>query len=238
MRVPTFLFGLSLAFGAAARADILDDDDAVKPAAPALAAPATEPAPGAAPAPGPTPPKAKKPKKPASLSKDEPDKPGNATAVGGVLAPKGGAKKKTPGEKSDAEQPVEFQSEGLRGLREKGYVELEKNVVVTQGSMRLEADHAQAYYDEVTKELIKVVCDGNVKLFKTDEDSGDKIKAYGDSVVFLNKERKATMEGNARLWRGSDLVRGKKIDYEMDTGWIRADRVAGEVHPTEKDQKP
>ena len=46
------------------------------------------------------------------------------------------------------------------------------------------------------------------------------------------------LEGNARLWRGADLVRGKKIIYEMDTGWIRADRVAGEVHPPEKDAKP
>jgi hypothetical protein len=44
------------------------------------------------------------------------------------------------------------------------------------------------------------------------------------------------MEGNARLWRGTDLVRGKKIVYEMDTGWIRGDRVAGELHPG--DQKP
>lgn len=226
---------LTLAGATAARADLLDDDD--DPAkTPKPTAPATK---GPAPSPTPAPPKSpandKKPSKNSSLPKDEPDTEPKKTSSGSVLAPKAGAKKgPAPGQKPDAELPVEFESEGLKGLRDKGYVELEKNVVVTQGTMRVEADRAQAFYDPISKELVKVTAEGNVKMFKTDEATGEKVKAYGDSVLFLNKDRRAILEGNARLWRGADLLRGKKITYELDTGWIYADRVAGELHPQEK----
>lgn len=137
-----------------------------------------------------------------------------------------------------SKEPVHFESKGLKGLREKGLVELVDNVVVTQGDLRLEADKAQVFFDEAAHDVVKVIAEGNVKIFNIDENTGEKLKAYGNQVVFLNKERRVIMEGNARLWRGDDsVIRGKKITYEMDTGWIRADRVAGELSPSEKDKK-
>ena len=151
-----------------------------------------------------------------------------------VLPPKNPGKKPAKKER----EPVHFESKGLKGLREKGTVELLDDVVVTQAAFRLEADHAQVYFDETTKDVTKVVADGNVKIFNVDENTGEKLKAYGDQVLFLNKDRVVIMQGNARLWRGEDsMIRGKKITYEMDTGWIKADRVAGELTPSEKDQK-
>ncbi len=176
------------------------------------------------------PPKATKPGAPAKPA--QPPKPSPSSSV---LAPKGGAqaKKKKTGPK-DADQPVHFESKGLRGLREKGTVELVDDVIITQGSLRMEADHAKVYYNEGIKDVMRVVCKGNVKIYKDDEESGEKIKAFGDQVTFENKKRTVVMEGNARLWRGADLVRGKKITYEMETGWIKADRVAGELHPQDE----
>jgi lipopolysaccharide export system protein LptA len=129
---------------------------------------------------------------------------------------------------------VHFESKGLRALKEKGTAELIQDVVVTQGTLRLEADQAKIYYDDDVKDVVRVVAEGNIKIFKVDEESGEKIKAFGDRVEFDNKARTVVLEGNARLWRGADLVRGKKITYELDSGWIKADRVAGEVHPPEE----
>lgn len=133
----------------------------------------------------------------------------------------------------DSKQPIHFESNGLRALKEKGTAELLENVVVTQGTLRLEADKAKIFYDDDIKDVVRVIAEGNVKIFKIDEESGEKIKAYGDRVEFDNKARTVVLDGNARLWRGADLVRGKKISYELDTGWVKADRVAGEVHPSE-----
>lgn len=138
---------------------------------------------------------------------------------------------------SAKQEPVHFESKGLRGLREKGTVELIEDVIVTQGDLRLEADRAQIFYDEDQKEVAKVLATGNVKISNVEQSTGEKMKAYSNQVQFNNKDRTVVMEGNARLWRGSQsVIRGKKITYEIDSGWIKADRVAGELQPEEKNK--
>jgi lipopolysaccharide export system protein LptA len=216
-----FLFGLS----SPAFADLIDDEPTTEPSIQPIQ---------------PTQPKAKtnlpsdsqsvKPVKKIFEPTSSPT-PKKSGATSGVLAPKGPKNGKQKSKKKDGTQPVHFESNGASALQEKGTLELLDNVVVTQGSMRMEADRAKIFYDEDKKDVDRVVAVGNVKMFKIDEDSGEKIQAFGDEVVFYNKKRTVTMAGNARLWRGADLVRGKKITYEMDSGWIRADRVIGEVHP-------
>jgi len=140
------------------------------------------------------------------------------------------SKRNSPKGKTAAQEPVHFQSMGLNGLREKGMVELLQDVVVTQGEMKLESEHAQVIFDEASHEVRKVIADGKVRINGVDENSGDKFKAFGDKAVFLNSERTVVLEGNAKLQRGEDsVIRSRKITYEMNTGWIRADRVAGEM---------
>lgn len=152
-----------------------------------------------------------------------------------VLAPKKPTKK---GSGAKEREPVHFESKGLKGLREKGTVELVDDVVITQGEMRLEADHAQVYFDESAKDVMKVVADGNVKIFNVDPNTGEKLRVFANHGTFENRNRLITADGNVRLWRGNDsVVRMKKATYEMDTGWIKGDRVAGELSPSEKDGK-
>jgi lipopolysaccharide transport protein LptA len=134
------------------------------------------------------------------------------------------------GKKSVAKAPVHFESNGLKGLREKGMVELVQQVIVTQEDMKLESDVAQVFFDEASHEVIKVLAQGRVRINGIDQNSGEKFRALADKAVFLNSERTVVLDGNAKLWRGDDsVIRSRKITYEMGTGWIRADRVAGEV---------
>ena len=151
------------------------------------------------------------------------------------------AKQKPKG--SSADLPVHFDSRGLKALRDKGMVELMQDVVVTQGEMRLEAEQAQVFFEEGARDkkdrgLVKVIAAGHpVRIFGIDENSGERFRAFGNQAVFLNRERTVVLDGDAHLWRGEDaVIRSRKITYEMDSGWIRADRVAGELQPSE--QKP
>lgn len=209
-------------------ADILDEEEPVVMPKPKMdddqAKPAQKPVPApAAPGKGAV-------KEPSTAPKQQPKQPES----------KSGAKTE-PGKKNDQNgkkaepaknEPVHFESKGLRGLREKGTVELIEDVVVTQGDLRMEADRAQIFYDENQREVMKVVATGNVKMFNVDKSTGEKMKAFCNEVHFLNSERTVVMEGNARLWRGTQsVIRGKKITYEIDSGWIKADRVAGELQP-------
>jgi lipopolysaccharide transport protein LptA len=226
-----------------ARADLLDEED---PATAPTKAPTPPSKPGDSgavkptqPPTMPTTPTAPKPTKSPSATSGTDVGGGGASgnsAGGSFLAPKNPNKPRPVGREK---QPVKFESRGLKGLREKGWVELESQVVVTQGNLRMEADKAQVFYDEAQKDVLKVLAEGNVKISNVDENTGEKLKAYGDQVVFHNKDRTVILEGNARLWRGEDsVIRGKKIVYELDTGWIRADRVAGELSPSAGDSLP
>jgi lipopolysaccharide export system protein LptA len=220
-------------------ADLLDEEEpAAKPPPSPQAPPASAPKPASPPKPA-TPQTSPKPAAPpAPAVQPAPRAPapssGSSAASGASLAPKGNKAGADGPAADDSKQPVHFESKGLRALKEKGTAELIQDVVVTQGTLRLEADKAKIYYDDDVKDVVRVVAEGNIKIFKVDEESGEKIKAFGDRVEFDNKARTVVLEGNARLWRGADLVRGKKITYELDSGWIKADRVAGEVHPPEE----
>lgn len=226
---------LILFFNGSAMADLLDEE---------------EEAPVVTPKPVPEEPEKKPVLKPAPKSTDDgedddsnsnskanPQKPGekSPSTKGRPTAP--GVK----GAKDDVgapREPVHFESKGLRGLKEKGTVELIEEVIITQGELRLEADRAKIFYDESQKEVARVLAEGNVKIFNVERSTGEKMKAFSNQVEFLNKNRTVIMEGNARLWRGTQsVIRGKKITYEIDSGWIKGDRVAGELQPEEKDKE-
>ncbi len=230
----SLLFGLGSA--TSSLADLLDDDDPKPPAAETSIDSATKPTqpkdkPGHT---GTT--KAPKPTDDAVKSPSPHAKGPTTSANTTVIPPKNGKPVK-PGKGKKEREPVHFESKGLKGLREKGMVELVQDVVVTQSELRMEAEHAQVFFDEASHEVVKVVAEGNVKINGVDENSGEKFKAFGNQAVFLNKDRIVVLEGNARLWRGDDsVIRSKKITYEMDTGWIKADRVAGELAPGDKDK--
>ena len=138
-----------------------------------------------------------------------------------------------PRAKAKESVPVHFTSQGLKGLREKGLVELMKDVLVTQGDLKIEADNAQVFFNEESKEVKKIIAMGQpVKMSNIDPNTGEKLEAVGNQVEFNNSERVVLLEGNARIKKGNNsTIKGKKITYELDSGWIKADKVAGEISP-------
>ncbi|NDE13654.1 lipopolysaccharide transport periplasmic protein LptA [bacterium] len=150
----------------------------------------------------------------------------------GVPSPKAQEKGKSRGSRRKAARaPVQFESKALQAMKDQNRVMLKEDVIVTQGDFRLEADEATIYFDPVTREADKVIAIGRVKVFKSDPELKQRVKAECNEAVFHNQDRKMILRGNAKLWRGEDLVRGKQITYELDTGWIKADRVEGVVQP-------
>lgn len=137
------------------------------------------------------------------------------------------------------QEPVKFQSSGLTGFKDQGTMELVNDVVITQGDTKMEADKVKAFYDQKSKEVVKIVASGNVKIFKDDPDPTKKVRSTSQEAIFFNKDRKVVLKGNPQLIRnGGDIVRGKEITYELDTGWMRVDRVEGVLVPQSQQPTP
>ena len=146
-----------------------------------------------------------------------------------------GKGKQDSGKEHNKNAPIQWKADGLKGTRSGQLVELQKNVVVTQADVHMTADRAKIYFNEAD-EVERVQALGNVRMRKKAELAKDQMSARGDEAIFMAVQRKVTLKGNAVLWRGGDVVKGKKIDYELDSGWIKVERVEGVVAPGEKPQ--
>jgi lipopolysaccharide transport protein LptA len=177
------------------------------------------------------------PAKPGATSK--PAKTSNTTKS--AKTPKGGqapaktSTKSTSKSGPDAAEEIHYWSNGLQLQKEAGIADLEDNVVVTKGDMRLESKKARIYFKADTSEIIRVVATGDVRMQKHDPSLNKTIRAQGEEAVFYNMEQRVTVRGNARLWRGSDLMKGKQIDYDMGTGIVKVQQVEGVVQPANKE---
>lgn len=133
--------------------------------------------------------------------------------------------------KSKKTQKIDFESDSLRALKDRQQIMLDGNVMITQGDFKLEAQQATIYFKRKSKEPHKIVAKGGVKIFQAGSRSSSRMTAQCSEAVFFNAEQKITLRGSAKLWHGDDFVSGKQITYELDTGWIKADRVEGVVLP-------
>jgi lipopolysaccharide transport protein LptA len=168
-------------------------------------------------------------------SRGEKDKPAGGESEPAPSTP--GKPRKGVKGKSDR-PPVQFESRSLQGMKDQGRVILKDDVIVTQGDFRIESDEATIIFENKSKEVTKVLASGRVKISRAAPEIKDRIKAECNEAVFHNVDRKVVLKGNARLWRAEDLVRGKQITYELDTGWIKADRVEGVVQPGKERTSP
>lgn len=155
-----------------------------------------------------------------------------------VENPKESPKKNTKGtteplskKNKEKRAPVHFQGQGLTGLKKEGMVELHKSVIVTQEDFRLEADEAKIFLQGDTSDVREVIAEGHVKITKTDETTGKLVKANGDMAEFDNATQLVTLSGNAKVVKGDDVITGNLIYYNLQTGWIKVEKVKGVVNP-------
>ena len=148
------------------------------------------------------------------------------------------AQQARPATRSDPKEPVLFKGDGPTVYsRKQGVITLQKNVLITQGQLRMQSDKAKVtfYSEDASKEDVdNVEITGRVKMTKLDPDPKERVVAHGDRAVFYNSEQKVRLIGNARLYRGGDLMKGKQIVYELDTGLVIVDQAQGVVQPSDE----
>ncbi len=189
----------------------------------------------------PTPPhksKSKKPSHPASVKKS-PQQTSEPNSEDTFVEEPPKTKKVKPSKGKKA--PVKLKCDGQSTYsRKNGVMTLKENVVITQANLRLQADEAVvSFYKEKSEaendSVKEVEIIGNVKVSKFDPDPAQRMVAHGNRAVFYNSEQKVKLIGNARLYRGGDLMRGKQITYDIQTGMVFVDQARGIVQPKGRD---
>ncbi len=143
------------------------------------------------------------------------------------------AKGKTKEQRQKA--PVHWKSEGTTTYsQDRSTITLSKNVMITQDDLRLQSDEAKVTFmpkNSGESGVKLAVLDGKVDIARYSTDPSERMNAKSDRATFDNQQQVVTLDGNARLWRAGDLVRGERIIYDLTSGMIKIDKAQGVVQP-------
>ncbi len=141
--------------------------------------------------------------------------------------------KKTGGKKKfssfdSGSSPIEYTSVGgLNANREKGYIEMLKEVKIRQGDLEIYSDSARADIDPASEDITQILVDGNVRVKKIDPETGKLISAQAQQAIYYRLANKIEFKGAAKLNRGGDNLEGDIITYNLLTGDIHVSRPKG-----------
>ncbi len=115
---------------------------------------------------------------------------------------------------SDAEQPINIRARSVEANEKTGVSVYQGNVVLTQGSLRIEADRLEVTLRERQTELIRAW--GKPVRASSRTDRGEDIRARAGRIEYDAKRRQLDLYGNIELRRDGDLLTGATVHYALD----------------------
>jgi len=143
----------------------------------------------------------------------------------------------------DKNQPITLDSDSGFYDDKKGLSIYTGDVVVIQGSMRLEADKVVVYLED--REIQKMVATGNpVKFQQTPEEGKEDV--HGNSLIadYYPETKLLVMKQKAVVWQGENSTKSERIEYDRMSEVLKAGdttsaskRVHVILQPKKKDDK-
>jgi lipopolysaccharide export system protein LptA len=129
---------------------------------------------------------------------------------------------------TDREQQIQIEADKATIDNVKGIAIYEGNVIVTQGSIRINAETVTLNYTQ-KKGIEKVVAVGQPVRFKQRLDQGDDIKANADEMEYNAIKNMLDLRGNAELRKEKNrkelyTSKAPRITYDTQGGIIKADK--------------
>lgn len=125
---------------------------------------------------------------------------------------------------TDSEQPIRIESQRASMSLEEGNNSTlyEGDVLLIQGSLRLEAHSLRAY--GTSRRPDRVVAEGArepARLYQRMDDGGE-IRAEAGTIEFLADKGIILLLKNAQIWQGPNTIAAERIEYDLSTGTVNA----------------
>ncbi len=122
---------------------------------------------------------------------------------------------------TDREQPVHIRADHFEADRQKGIAVYRGNVVMTQGTIRIEADVVHIHQPD--GQLEKVVGDGRPARFRQRPDDTEfDIKGRSRHFEYLIDRNLIHLEGEAHIEQDRDQFTGERIIYDTARGLVQS----------------
>lgn len=122
----------------------------------------------------------------------------------------------------DWQQEMTILSDSAEIDRRAGTVVYLGNVILTQGTLRIEADRLMILRNSDTLE--KAVAEGDRARYQQQiEVDKPPTKALGNRIDYYTGDRRIVITGGAELEQEGNLFSGERITYDMESETVRAD---------------
>ena len=101
------------------------------------------------------------------------------------------------------------------------------NVVVTQGSIRIDADQLDVIRTEDGSGIREIIAIGRPARYQQTLEDGTPVKAEANELRYKPGERILLATGNAQLSQEKNLIRGKLIRYDLANEQLFAEGAEG-----------
>jgi lipopolysaccharide export system protein LptA len=123
-------------------------------------------------------------------------------------------------EKADRNKPVHLEADNVTLDDVRKLSVFQGNVLLVQGTLMLRADHVEARQND--DGLQGVTATGKPVSFRQKRDGVDEyIEGFADSMDYDGVQSVLRLQGNARLRKGGDEIRGAQITYDAKTEFYK-----------------
>lgn len=129
----------------------------------------------------------------------------------------------TPAAGRDRDQPIQIEAQRTEGnLREAGVTVLSGEVRIRQGSLFIQADRAEIHRDGAQVGHVRL--EGTpVRLEQALPNRAGSLTAEASTIDYDPERRKMILEGEVRIVEPRGELRGSRVEYDTETGRVRAD---------------
>ncbi|WP_263322172.1 lipopolysaccharide transport periplasmic protein LptA [Endozoicomonas sp. Mp262] len=123
---------------------------------------------------------------------------------------------------SDRQKPIEIESNSADLDNKKGISVYRGNVIMTQGSTRIEGDLITIYNDAHRK-VTRVVAKGQRAYYEQQQENGKgKLKAWGNTINYDAAGDRIELLQQGELTQEGDVFKGEKIEYNLKLQTVNA----------------
>lgn len=122
--------------------------------------------------------------------------------------------------KKDVEKPVYISADSVVFNKAKGFAIYEGHVSIVQGTLEIKASKIEIQAPK--NEISKITATGNPVSFQQKMDDGKLAKGKANRVIYLIKDKRLFLDGNAVISQGNDKFSSNHIDYSIRNGELKA----------------
>ena len=122
--------------------------------------------------------------------------------------------------KEDVSKPVHIDADSVLFNKSKGLAVYEGNVLIKQGSLVIKANKIEITAPK--NDIQKITATGNPVSFQQTMDDGKPAKGKANQFVYLVKDKRIIMDGNAKLSQNNDNFSSNHIEYSIRDGELKA----------------